>query len=61
MDVTINELERFEISEPLDDVEGEEVPDNAVLELGPLEIARLDNDPNFPENGRLVLNVRGGR
>jgi hypothetical protein len=32
-----------------------------VLLLGPLEIARLDNDPNFPENGRLELTVEGGR
>lgn len=61
MDVTINELERFEISEPGNDVDDEEVPANSVLQLGPLEIARLDNDPDFPENGRLVLNVRGGR
>lgn len=35
--------------------------DNGVLPLGPLEIARLDNDPSFPENGRLRLDVRGGR
>lgn len=34
---------------------------NGVLPLGPLEIARLDNDPSFPENGRLRLDVRGGR
>jgi hypothetical protein len=32
-----------------------------VLKLGPLEVARLDNDPSFPENGRLELDVRGGR
>ncbi|MFY9570871.1 MAG: putative baseplate assembly protein, partial [Blastocatellia bacterium] len=32
-----------------------------LLTLGPLEVARLDNDPNFPENGRLEINVRGGR
>jgi hypothetical protein len=32
-----------------------------VLPLGPLEIARCDNDPNFPENGRLKLTMRGGR
>lgn len=32
-----------------------------VLPLGPLEIARLDNDPDFPENGRLRLQMRGGR
>lgn len=35
--------------------------DDGVLPLGPLEVARLDNDPNFPEHGRLVLDVRGGR
>jgi predicted phage baseplate assembly protein len=34
---------------------------SGVLPLGPLEIARLDNDPSFPENGRLVVDVRGGR
>jgi len=60
-DVTINELERFESSEPAVDIAGEEVPANSVLKLGPMEIARLDNDPDFPENGRLVLNLRGGR
>lgn len=32
-----------------------------VLKLGPIEVARLDNDPSFPENGRLELDVRGGR
>ena len=35
--------------------------ENGVLPLGPFEIARLDNDPNFPENGKLILDVRGGR
>jgi predicted phage baseplate assembly protein len=35
--------------------------DNGVLPLGPLEIARLDNDPSFPENGRLRLEMRGGQ
>jgi hypothetical protein len=59
--VIVTELERFEISEPKHDVKGEELPPNSVLVLGPMEIARLDNDPDFPENGRLVLNVRGGR
>lgn len=59
----VTELERFEISEPSPDVDqpGEEVPMNSALLLGPFEIAQLDNDPNFPENGLLVLNVRGGR
>ncbi len=31
------------------------------LPLGPLEIARLDNDPRFPGNGRLKLTMGGGR
>jgi hypothetical protein len=35
--------------------------ENGVLPLGPLEIARIDNDPSFPENGRLRLDMRGRR
>lgn len=35
--------------------------ESGVLSLGPLEIARLDNDPNYPERGVLALDVRGGR
>lgn len=35
--------------------------ENGVLALGPLEIARLDNDPSFPENGRIRFDMRGGR
>ena len=35
--------------------------ENGVLPLGPFEIARLDNDPGFPENGILTLDMRGGR
>lgn len=35
--------------------------DNGILPIYALEIARLDNDPNFPENGRLELLVKGGR
>jgi len=31
------------------------------LPLGPLEIARLDNDPNFPEHGVLRLELHGGK
>ena len=31
------------------------------LEVGPLEIVRLDNDPNFRERGMLTLDMRGGR
>lgn len=35
--------------------------EDGVLELGPFEVARLDNDPSFPENGVLKLEMRGGR
>ena len=31
------------------------------LAVGPLEIARLDNDPNFPDRGVLRVIPRGGR
>jgi hypothetical protein len=34
--------------------------EHEVLTTGPIEVARLDNDPNFPENGRLELVLRGG-
>lgn len=59
----VTELERFEISEadPKVDQPGEELPINSALLMGPFEIAQLDNDPSFPENGRLILDVRGGR
>ncbi|MDQ1393927.1 MAG: hypothetical protein QOF30_2904, partial [Acidimicrobiaceae bacterium] len=36
-------------------------PAAGILPLGPSEIARLDNDPNFPENGVLIINLSGGR
>ena len=35
--------------------------ENGVLPLGPLEVARLDNDRSLPEHGRLLLNIKGGR
>ncbi len=35
--------------------------ENGVLSLGSWEIARLDNDPSFPENGVLRLEIGGGR
>ncbi len=62
-DAMVTELERFEISEPspMIDQPGEELPANWALPLGPFEIAQLDNDPSFPENGVLLLDVRGGR
>jgi hypothetical protein len=38
-----------------------EVPPSGVLEIGRLEIARLDHDPNFPDRGVLTIRARGGR
>jgi hypothetical protein len=32
-----------------------------ILEIGPLEIAQLDNDLNFPEHGTLKFAMKGGR
>ena len=52
--VKVNKLQRL-YEPPNSEIE------NGVLPLGPLEVARLDNDPSFPENGRLILDVRGGR
>ncbi len=35
--------------------------ENGVLLLGPFQIARLDNDPNWPDRGKLEIKVAGGR
>lgn len=35
--------------------------DRGRIELGRLEIARLDNDPNYPERGVLDLEIHGGK
>ncbi len=35
--------------------------ENGLLPLGPFEIARLENDPNYPDRGRLEIAVAGGR
>jgi hypothetical protein len=35
--------------------------DDGMILLGPLEIARCDNDPNFPERGIFRLDVGGGK
>ncbi|PPD30710.1 MAG: putative baseplate assembly protein [Methylomonas sp.] len=52
--VEVTQLQRF------GELKNNEI-ENGLLPLGSLEIARLDNDPNFPENGKLVLDLRGGR
>jgi hypothetical protein len=52
--VTVLKLERL-YEGPNDEIA------NGLLPLGPLEIARLDNDPGLPEYGRLILEMEGGR
>jgi hypothetical protein len=34
--------------------------ENETVPVGPREIVRLDNDPSFPENGKLELVMKGG-
>ena len=34
---------------------------DGILSLQPMEVAELDNDPSFPEHGKLTLNMWGGR
>ncbi len=43
-----------------DDVTSNGIPDGK-LELNRLEIARLDNDPNFPDRGIFKLTMNGGK
>ncbi|MEW7847668.1 putative baseplate assembly protein [Massilia aurea] len=50
-------LERFERQSEGPDGELE----SGILPIGPLEVARLDNDPVFPGNGQLDLDLEGGR
>jgi predicted phage baseplate assembly protein len=52
--VVVERLERY--GEP----SGQAIIDG-VLALSPYEVARLDSDPNARENGRLELDLRGGR
>lgn len=60
---TVTELERLEISSPLSGFASadDHLPMNSALLFGPFEIPQLDNDPDYPEHGLLVLDVRGGR
>jgi hypothetical protein len=63
--VSVRRLQRYQINAnpypPAFGIASGALPWQGVLTLGPFEIAQLDNDPNFPENGLLELNLRGGR
>ncbi|HYG09236.1 MAG TPA: putative baseplate assembly protein [Pyrinomonadaceae bacterium] len=52
--VEINKFQRLAVA-------SSQALDEGLLAVGRLEIARLDNDPNFPERGVLRLNMEGGR
>lgn len=52
--VVVTKLERFGDG-PNNELE------EGILRLGPLEIARVDNDPSWPENGRFTLDMEGRR
>lgn len=41
--------------------EAQSVLEEGLLRLGAMEVARLDNDADFPEHGRLTLRLHGGR
>jgi hypothetical protein len=40
---------------------GGDALNTGILKMGRNEIARLDNDPNFPDHGVLNLKMKGGR
>jgi hypothetical protein len=61
MEVQVNRLARYRFGSPAADGTLRQLPHGGVLRLAPFEIAQLDSDPNFPENGRLTLLMRGGR
>jgi hypothetical protein len=50
----ITTLRRLGATRPL-------VPADGALAIDPAEIARLDNDPNFPDRGVVRLTMKGGR
>ncbi|AFY34128.1 putative baseplate assembly protein [Calothrix sp. PCC 7507] len=52
--VSVTRLQRLYVGENGEIEQG-------ILPLNPLEVAQLANDPNFPENGKFELFMRGGR
>lgn len=51
--VTLTKLERL--------FEDTNYINQGCLPISPLEIAQLENNPNFPEKGQFILDMRGGR
>jgi predicted phage baseplate assembly protein len=61
MEVEVTRLARYHVGAPAPDGVSKQVPASGVLVLAPFEVARLSADPNFPDNGRFTLHMRGGR
>jgi hypothetical protein len=59
--VQVTRLARLVGGRPPPLAKPDSVPANGMLSLGPNEIARLDQNPNAPGDGRLTLLLRGGR
>jgi len=60
-EVQLTRLARYAVGAPAPRASDNDLPRNGVLAMGAFEIARLDNDPNAPANGRLTMIARGGR
>jgi hypothetical protein len=62
--VVVTKLRRFSVNSA-DSLPSSSETDEALIsgliKLGSFEVAQLDNDPSFPENGRFILDMRGGR
>jgi hypothetical protein len=61
LEVQVTRLARLVEGRPPPLVKPDSVPANGMLTLSPSEIARLDQNPNAPGDGRLTLLLRGGR
>jgi len=63
--VQATKLRRYKVTAKQRTEDQENSPDQAIIDgilpLDAFEVARLDNDPSFPENGILNLDMRGGR
>ncbi|WP_321930953.1 putative baseplate assembly protein [Paraburkholderia guartelaensis] len=61
IETQVTRLAPYVAGRPAPGATPDDVPAGGVLALTPFQIARLDNDPGMPANGRLTLLLRGGR
>lgn len=63
--VVVTKMRRFSVNPDSEIPRVPLITDEALLSglitLSPFEVAQLDNDPSFPEKGKLTLDMRGGR